>query len=75
MPGLDKKEKKLMENAKMIEVPLVGHHVTYFPEKIAFVHYECHKKIHDTPLMTWIQYDDGDARKFYEMKKERRNGI
>ena len=63
-------ENKLMENAKMVEVPLVGHHVSYFPEKIAFVHYECHKVIHETPLTTWIQYNDGDARKFYEGKRQ-----
>jgi len=55
--------------------PLIKHHVTYFPEKIAFVHYECHKKIHGDPPMTMlIQYKDGDARKFYAMKKERENG-
>ena len=55
--------------------PLIKHHVTYFPEKIAFVHYECHKKIHgDPPIKLWIQYDEGDPRKFYAMKKERENG-
>ena len=51
--------------------PLIKHHVTYFPEKIAFVHYECHRKIHDTPLNVFIQYADGDSRKFYDMKRER----
>ena len=55
--------------------PLIKHHVTYFPEKIAFVHYECHKKIHgDPPSKVWIQYKDGDARKFYAMKQEKENG-
>ena len=55
--------------------PLIKHHVTYFPEKIAFVHYDCHKKIHGDPPMTmWIQYDDGDARKFYAIKQEKENG-
>ena len=54
---------------------LIKHHVTYFPEKIAFVHYECHKKIHgDPPSKVWIQYKDGDARKFYAMKQEKENG-
>lgn len=48
---------------------LIKHHVTYFPEKIAFVHYDCHKKIHDTPLNYLIQYDDGDARKFYDARR------
>ena len=50
---------------------LIRHHISYFPEKIAFVHYECHRKIHDTPLNVFIQYADGDSRKFYDMKRER----
>ena len=56
---------------KMI-VPLVGHHVKYFPPVIAWVHYRCHKKIHDTdnPLVPFIQYSDGDARKYYEAKNQ-----
>ena len=51
---------------------LIKHHVSYFPEIIAFVHYKCHQKIHDTekPIKCFIQYEVGDARKFYEMKKE-----
>ncbi len=56
--------------------PLIKHHIAYFPELIAFVHYDCHKKIHDTPLTAFIQYEKGDARKFYEEKKlneEKRN--
>ena len=54
---------------RMIE-PLVGHHVKYFPPVIAWVHYRCHKKIHDTdnPLVPFIQYSDGDSRKYYEAK-------
>ena len=51
--------------------PLIKHHVAYFPELIAFVHYECHKKIHDTPLTALIQYKEGDSRKFYEEKKQK----
>ena len=50
-------------------IALVKHHLSYFPEKIAFVHYQCHKKIHDTPLNAFIQYSEGDARKFYDQKK------
>ena len=51
--------------------PLIKHHVMYFPEKIAFVHYECHKKIHgEPPISLWIQYNDGDARKFYALQKD-----
>ena len=52
-------------------VELVKHHMSYFPEEIAYVHYECHKKIHDVPLHTFIQYQEGDARKFYDMKKDK----
>ena len=56
---------------RMIE-PLVGHHVKYFPPVVAWVHYRCHAKIHDTdnPLTQFIQYSDGDARKYYEAKKQ-----
>ena len=50
---------------------LIRHHVSYFPEVIAYVHYDCHRKIHDTPLNVFIQYADGDSRKFYDMKRER----
>ena len=44
---------------------LIKHHVTYFPEKIAFVHYDCHKKIHDpdNPMTQWIQYTEEEKRK------------
>ena len=50
---------------------LIRHHISYFPEKIALVHYECHRKIHDTPLDVFIQYADSDSRIFYDMKRER----
>ena len=51
--------------------PLVGHHVKYFPPVIAFVHYSCHKKIHDVknPLTEFIQYQKGDSEKYYNLKK------
>ncbi len=56
---------------RMIE-PLVGHHVKYFPPVVAWVHYRCHSKVHDTdnPLTQLIQYAEGDARKYYEAKKQ-----
>ena len=50
---------------------LIRHHISYFPEVIAYVHYDCHRRIHDTPLDAFIQYADGDSRKFYDMKRER----
>lgn len=53
-------------------VPLVGHHVKYFPPVVAFVHYDCHKKIHDknNPISKLIQYVEGDSKKYYDLKKE-----
>ena len=51
---------------------LIAHHVSYFPEIVAFVHYTCHAKIHDLekPISYLIQYEDGDSRKFYEEEKK-----
>ena len=50
---------------------LIKHHVSYFPEVIAFVHYKCHNKIHgpDNTLPHLIQYKSKDSRKYYEDKK------
>jgi len=61
-------------DTKRIE-PLVGHHVRYFPPVITFVHYCCHKKIHDknNPISTLIQYDTGDAKRYYDLKNESLN--
>ena len=52
---------------------LIKHHVSYFPERIAFVHFACHNKIHDpdNPLDIWIQYGSEDSKMFYKMKKEK----
>ena len=55
---------------KKVIYPLIKHHVSYYPEVIAFVHYDCHKKIHDTPLNTFIQYEQGDSRKYYKEKSK-----
>ena len=52
---------------RMIE-PLVGHHIQYFPAVIAWVHYHCHRKIHNNPITSLIQYEDGDSRRYYEKK-------
>ena len=48
----------------------VKHHITYFPEKVTWVHQKCHTKIHDpqNPLTHLIQYDNGDSEKFYANK-------
>ena len=55
---------------RMIE-PLVGHHIQYFPAVIAWVHYHCHRKIHNNPITSLIQYEDGDSRRYYEKKAAR----
>lgn len=49
---------------------LIKHHISYFPERIAFVHFECHNKIHDPdkPLDVWIQYKPEDSKLFYKKK-------
>lgn len=51
--------------------PIIKHHVKYFPEVIAYVHYRCHQKIHDpeNPIEHLIQYVRKDSIKFYKMKK------
>lgn len=48
---------------------LIKHHISYYPEVIAHVHYECHRKIHETPLTTFIQYKREDSIKFYKKNK------
>lgn len=57
--------------------PLIKHHVRYFPQVISHVHYECHKKIHDTenPIKSFIQYEEGDSEKFYNLKKQQMMGV
>jgi len=52
------------DETKMIE-PFIKHHITYFPQKIAYVHIECHKKIHATDNHFLIQYDKGDSNIFH----------
>ena len=49
------------------QIPLEKHHVTYFPQRIAFVHQECHFAIHHKGLRSdLIKYSEGDGRKFYD---------
>ena len=65
-------KKQKIDDVVCIETPLNKHHVTYFPEKIAFVHYDCHKKIHDpdNPMTQWIQYTEEEKKLFYKNKKQ-----
>tara|TARA_R110002020_G_scaffold388209_1_gene598914 strand:- start:147 stop:389 length:243 start_codon:yes stop_codon:yes gene_type:complete len=54
------------------EFELIKHHVSYFPnEIIIYVHYACHKLIHDGKKPHLIQYQEGDSRLFYKLKKEK----
>ena len=52
--------------------PFVGHHASYFPPVIAFVHYDCHKKIHDkeNPISELINYKEGDSKKYYDSRNQ-----
>ena len=47
-------------------ISLQKHHVSYFPQKIAHVHKQCHDKIHATDNHFLIQYEQGDGRKFHD---------
>ena len=51
---------------------MMKHHITYYPELIAFVHWECHNRIHDpdNPLTIFIQYTREDSKKFYKEKQK-----
>jgi len=52
--------------------PFVGHHTSYFPAVIAFVHYNCHKKIHDkeNPISELINYNENDSKKYYDLRNQ-----
>ena len=52
----------------------VKHHISYFPEKVAWVHQKCHDKIHDpkNPITHLIQYEEGDSEKFYKIQHSKK---
>jgi hypothetical protein len=53
------------------QIPLEKHHETYFPQRIAFVHQECHFAIHHKGLRPdLIKYPEGDGKKFYDQQKQ-----
>ena len=52
------------EDGKIIS--LIKHHVSYFPQKIAHVHKQCHDEIHATDNHVLIQYGKDDSKKFYD---------
>jgi len=58
-----------IDNYSHIVEPFIKHHITYFPQKIAYVHHKCHKKIHEDENHFLIQYDVGDSQIFYDNQK------
>ncbi len=56
--------------------PLSQHHISYFPERIVFVHTSCHFAIHYRGLRPdLIKYEEGDSKKFYVDKKMSRESV
>ena len=52
---------------------LIKHHVSYYPERIAHVHFDCHVWIHDelrNKNKLWILYESQDAKKYYKEKND-----
>jgi hypothetical protein len=69
--GREKQESPIKVNGKpkMVYVPLIKHHVKYDPELIAYVHFECHRIIHDPDNMMYrhlIQFQEGESREYYD---------
>jgi ribosomal protein L2 len=63
---------KVNGKKKKYKIPLIKHHVRYEPELIAYVHFECHKIIHDPNDDRYkhlIQFQDGESRKHYSKIK------
>ena len=53
----------------MLMIPLIKHHVSYNPQKIAYVHFACHQIIHDPNDNRYkhlIQFQDGESREYYD---------
>ncbi len=71
---INKKDTCIVCFGSPLDGKLIRHHVCYFPERIAYVHYECHKKIHDGTFSAFIQYNEGDSRKFYAMTENKNDG-
>jgi len=54
-----------------LENPMIKHHIRYYPEAIAWVHYKCHQQIHDPdhPMEVFIQYELSEQEQFLSEKK------
>jgi hypothetical protein len=44
----------------------IRHHVSYYPEKVIFVHPSCHNKIHKTDQFPNLRPSDEEISKFYD---------
>jgi hypothetical protein len=44
----------------------VRHHISYFPEKVIFVHASCHNKIHKTDLYPGLKPCKDEINKYYK---------
>lgn len=59
------------------DIALIKHHVSYYPQIVAYVHFNCHEKIHDpkNPITHLIQYEREDSIRFYKEKAEKEKKI
>jgi len=48
----------------------IRHHISYFPERIIFVHSKCHNKIHKTNLFPELKPDIDEINRFYSKIKK-----
>jgi len=74
MKGRDREHGSIKINGKYnrVVVPLIKHHVRYDPELVAYVHFACHRIIHnpdDDRYKHLIQFQDGESREYYDNKK------
>ena len=51
---------------------LIKHHISYYPEYVAYVHFECHQLIHEpeSPLNMFVQYTASDSKRYYKEKND-----
>lgn len=56
-------------NEKMDFYTGIKHHISYFPEKIVFVHLKCHNKIHKTNLYPHLRPNAEEIKAFYQKKE------
>ena len=68
--GPEMVESRIIVNGKpkMIKLALIKHHVSYQPERIAFVHLKCHLAIHEGKYPAFIQYQPEDSKVYYRNK-------